>query len=208
MISYAITIKDELKEIKSLLSVLFKLKTKEDEIVIVQDQTNFNEDVFEYLHELTNHNKISHYMYKFNNNFSDMKNFLNRKCTKKWIFNIDADEIPHEVLLKNLYEILEANDNIDALWVPRVNIVNGLTYEHIKRWGWIVNDKGWVNWPHDAQCRLYKNIETISWTKPVHEQLSGYKTVSKLPDAEEYSILHIKDIKKQERQNEFYSKNY
>ena len=208
MISYAITIKDELKEIKSLLSILFKLKTKEDEIVIVQDQTNFNEDVFEYLHELTNLNKISHYMYKFNNNFSDMKNFLNRKCTKKWIFNIDADEIPHEVLLKNLYEILEANDNIDAVWVPRVNTVNGLTYEHIKKWGWIVNDKGWVNWPHDAQCRLYKNIETISWVKPVHEQLSGYKTVSKLPDAEEYSILHIKDIKKQERQNEFYSKNY
>ena len=207
MISYAITIKDELKEIKSLLSILFKLKTKEDEIVIVQDQTNFNEDVFEYLHELTNHNKISHYMYKFNNNFSDMKNFLNRKCTKKWIFNIDADEIPHEVLLKNLYEILEANDNIDALWVPRVNTVNELTYEHIKQWGWIVNDKGWVNWP-DAQCRIYKNIETISWAKPVHEQLSGYKTVSKLPDAEEYSILHNKDIKRQERQNEFYSKNY
>ena len=28
------------------------------------------------------------------------------------------------------------------------------------------------------------------------------------PDAEEYSILHVKDIKRQERQNEFYSKNY
>ena len=30
--------------------------------------------------------------------------------------------------------------------------------------------------------------------------------VSKLPDAEEYSILHNKDIKRQEKQNNFYSK--
>ena len=210
MISYAITIKDEILEIEKLLPLLLNSKNDEDEIVIVQDQINFDEDVFEYLYEFSNLGKISHHMFRFENDFSDMKNYLNSKCIKKWIFNIDADEYPDEYLLKNIHEILGDlyNAEIDAIWVPRINIVNGLTQKHIKKWGWQVNESGWVNWTNDAQCRIYKNVDTIKWVKPVHEQLHGYKTVSRLPNEREYSIWHIKDIERQERQNEFYRKNY
>ena len=42
-----------------------------------------------------------------------------------YIFHIDADEIPNEVLLKQLPQILEINDT-DLVWVPRINIVNGI----------------------------------------------------------------------------------
>ena len=41
-------------------------------------------------------------------------------------------------------------------------------------WGWNANDNGWINFP-DYQMRLYKNDKKIKWTKPVHEQLVGFK---------------------------------
>ena len=49
------------------------------------------------------------------------------------------------------------------LIVPRKNLVEGLTEAHIKKWGWRVNEKGWVNWP-DQQKRIYKNTPKIQWT--------------------------------------------
>ena len=53
--------------------------------------------------------------------------------------------------------------------------------------------------------RIYKNdTERIYWTKPVHEQLVGYKKFATLPMDEEYCLYHPKDIKRQERQNNFY----
>ena len=46
--------------------------------------------------------------------------------------------------------------------------------------------------------------EKIYWTKPVHEQLVGYKKYAALPGNEEYCLHHPKDIDRQERQNNFY----
>jgi hypothetical protein len=109
-------------------------------------------------------------------------------------------------LMLNLPAILETNDNVDAIWVPRVNIVNGLTEEHVAKWGWTVNEDGWVNWPNDSQLRLYKNKPEIVWERKVHERLTGYKTISKLPVDGSFALWHIKDITRQERQNEFYEK--
>lgn len=204
MISYAITVKNELKEIQELIERLHRYRQDDDEIVVVQDMKENDPDVSLYLN---NESEIKVFGYEFNNNFSEMKNFLTSKCSQPWIFNIDADELPHETLLDNIRDILEQNEDIDAVWVPRVNIVNGITPEHIAKWGWIVNEKGWINWPHDAQCRIYKNSRDIYWDKPVHEQLTGdgIKKISKLPDIEELSLYHIKDIKRQEQQNSYYS---
>ena len=206
-ISYAITVCNELKEITHLLNLLIKKKRKQDEIVILFDKKNGTPEVWDRITELKDDGCCSYHAKTFKHHFADWKNQLTKLCSGDYIFQIDADEYPHDSLISQLPVILEANPENEVYLIPRVNTVKGLTEEHIQKWGWNVNDKGWVNWP-DAQCRIYKNIETISWAKPVHEQLSGYKTVSKLPDAEEYSILHVKDIKRQERQNEFYSKNY
>ena len=95
------------------------------------------------------------------------------------------------------------NENVDAIWMPRINTVEGITPDHIEKWNWQVNDKGWVNWP-DSQMRLYKNNGEIKWTQPVHERLVGYKSFGRLPFDAKYAIHHHKHITKQESQNEFY----
>lgn len=204
MISYAITVKDELQELKTLVERLLQYKGDTDEIVIVQDITANNVDVKTYLETQSDVKKFD---YAFENHFAKMKNFMISRCKQDWIFNIDADELPHESLLGNLPAILEMNTDVDAIWVPRINIVNGITPEHIAKWGWVVNEKGWINWPNDAQCRIYKNSRDIYWSNPVHEQLAGtgITKISKLPDVEELSLYHIKDIKRQEQQNSYYS---
>ena len=48
-----------------------------------------------------------------------------------WIFQIDADELPHESLIINLKELLKLNPTVELFLVPRVNTVDGITQEHI-----------------------------------------------------------------------------
>ena len=49
--------------------------------------------------------------------------------------------------------MLEVNQGVDLMRVPRINKVEGLTEAHIQKWGWAVDSKGRVNWP-DMQWRL------------------------------------------------------
>ena len=124
-------------------------------------------------------------------------------CSGDYIFNLDADELPNKNLMSNIKMILEANPTIDLYWVPRVNTVDGITQEHINKWGWQVNEKGWVNFP-DYQGRIWRNRPNIMWERPVHEILKGYKEHTYLPAEEEFCFYHPKDIDRQEKQNEFY----
>jgi len=87
--------------------------------------------------------------------------------------------------------------------IPRVNVVAGLTDDDVRRWGWVINEKGWVMFP-DYQTRLYRNREDIRWEGKVHERIVGYKTHAPLPAEEEWALYHIKDIMRQREQNEYY----
>jgi len=138
-----------------------------------------------------------------NKNFAAYKNNLNKNCDGNWIFQIDADEIPNAYLLEALPFILETNPDVEAYWVPRVNTVAGITDEHVAKWGWRVTEDGWVNFP-DWQMRIYQNIDTIYWVKPVHEQLKGYTKFANLPPEEKFALYHPKNIGRQEQQNSFY----
>ena len=91
------------------------------------------------------------------------------------------------------------------LLVPRWNIVEDITEEHIIKWGWKIDKKGRINWP-DFQTRIYKNVENIVWQNKVHERLSGFNSYSALPDEDEYCLFHTKTIERQEKQNDFYTK--
>ena len=133
-----------------------------------------------------------------------MKNFMTEMCTGDWIINLDADEIPHEYLIKNLSAILEQNPDVDMAVVPRINTVEGITEEHLKLWGWRMNEKGWINYP-DGQGRFYKNSPKIKWQGTVHEKLTGYENFAFLPEIEEFSLYHPKTIERQEKQNQMYS---
>jgi glycosyltransferase involved in cell wall biosynthesis len=141
--------------------------------------------------------------FPLNRDFASFKNNLKNHCTGDWIFQIDADELPHESLITNLKALLELNTNTEMLLVPRVNIVDGLTQEHVNKWRWNVNEKGWVNWP-DYQTRIIQNSPKIQWASKVHEVIVGFSTKGVLPMEEEWCLYHPKDIKRQEAQNNFY----
>jgi len=198
-ISYAITVCNEFKEIKKLISFLLESKRQEDEVVVLFDKQGGTAEVWSYLQE----QDIKCEAKSFKHHFADWKNYLTTLCSGDYIFQIDADEIPDWYLINYLPEILESNPDNEVYLVPRVNTVEGLTDEHIKKWRWNVNKNGWVNWP-DYQWRIWKNKPEIKWVNKVHERLEGFKTYSTLPQEPEFSIKHPKNIKRQEKQNSYY----
>lgn len=202
-ISYGLTVCNEHEELKNLIKYLFKRIDSEDEIVVVYDQNRVTPEVLKVIEDYKA--EATSYPFDFQQNFLENKNFMNSKCTGDYIFQIDADEIPESFLVENIKSILEDNP-VDLLITPRKNLVEGLTQEHIQKWGWNVNEQGWVNWP-DAQKRVYKNIPEIKWSgHQVHGMINGYKTFAALPFTEEWSIIHNKTIDRQENQNERYTK--
>ena len=63
--------------------------------------------------------------------FAAFKNHLTAQCTGDYIFQIDADELPHETLIANLPQFFQMNPDNDVFLVPRLNTVEGLTAEEI-----------------------------------------------------------------------------
>ena len=207
-ISYGITVYNEAEELNKLLEILVKKSDTEDEIIIVQDgdDKKVEEVISKWMNETLDWKGIYWHTKKLDGDFAKHKNYVIEQCTGDYIFHIDADEYPHEVLLLQLKQILEINDT-DLIWVPRVNTVDNITEEHIKKWGWRVGENGWVNYP-DYQARVFRNKKEIRWTRPLHEYITGCKTYSHLPPHEELSLYHPKTIEKQEKQNKFYNENF
>ena len=203
-ISYAIPVCNEIVQITKLLDFLETRIDKEDEIIILFDTNNGLPTVEEYLRSKSiNPTFFQWYPYHFDGHFANMKNHLKSLCTGDWIFQIDADELPHESLIENIRELLKLNPTTEMLLVPRVNTVDGLTNDHINKWGWKINEKGWVNWP-DYQTRIVQNNPKIRWVSKVHEVITGFSTKALLPMEEEWCLYHPKDIKRQDAQNNFY----
>ena len=203
-ISYAIPVCNEEAEIEKLLNFLEKHIDKKDEVVVLFDTHNGLPAVEQFLRAKSiNPTFFQWYPYHFDGHFANMKNHLKSLCTGDWIFQIDADELPHESLIENLREVLKLNPTTEMFLVPRVNTVDGLTQEHVNKWRWNVNEKGWVNWP-DYQTRIIQNGSKIKWQNKVHEQIVGISTKGALPMEEEWCLYHPKNIKRQEAQNAFY----
>jgi len=201
-ISYSLLTHNETDSLLKLIEFLVKHKDEEDEIVILDDYSD-NEKTKEILDTMCSIHEITFEQRNLNKDYASQKNYLKDMCTGDYIFNLDADELPHKSLIKNIKSILEANPTIDLYWVPRVNTVEGLTDAHVEAWGWDVNEKGWVNFP-DYQGRIWRNRPNIRWKNKVHEVLEGYKEHTYLPAEEQFSFYHPKDIDRQERQNKFY----
>ena len=202
-ISYAITVCNELTEIQKLISFLLEHKRDEDEIVVTLDATNGLEAVRDYLkYTSAPCEEFDWHSWPFDGDFSDLKNYTKSKCKGDYIFHLDADEYPHEILIEQLPTILETND-VDLVWIPRVNTVEGLTDEWANKWGWRVTENGWVNYP-DYQSRVFRNVDEIFWQNKVHERIVGTKTYAYLPPHEELSLYHPKTIDKQIKQNKLY----
>jgi hypothetical protein len=202
-ISYAITVCNEFVEIQKLIPFLLKHKRHEDEIVVLYDSKNGNKSIEQFLRAKSINGEFSWIPGEFKGHFADWKNKLTSLCKGDYIFQIDADEMVDKYVLRLLPQVLEVND-VDAILVPRINTVKGLTQEHIQKWGWRVDEKGWVNFP-DYQWRIYRNDGKIKWKNKVHEILEGHKSISHLPQQNEWCLIHEKTIEKQEKQNNYYN---
>ena len=204
-LTYTIGTHNEGDVIESLLNILLPsldINTG-DEIVIVDDYSTEPITVG-ILNEYEKIPSVHVYKHALNKDFATHKNFMTANSTGDYIFNIDADEFPSDYLLFNIKDILKSNSSIDMFILPRVNIVENITDEDIKRYGWNINEKGYINWP-DSQGRIYKNLPNILWKNKVHEILTGTKVISAFPNDEVYALYHYKTIQKQRLQNEFYS---
>ena len=199
-ISYAITVCNELEQITKLLNFLQQRITEQDEIVVQYDEENVTPEVLDYLKMMhKNHTVIG---FPLNKDFSSFKNNLKSNCTKDYIFQIDADEMPSEFMVENLGTVLERNP-VDLVFVPRINFVKGLTEEHIQKWGWRVDDKNRINFP-DYQTRIYKRTDDITWMGNVHERITGYNNFSNFPASDEWCLTHDKTIETQLKQVDLY----
>ena len=204
-ITYAITVCNELEEITKLVDFLNNRINKDDEILIQYDSDSATKPIIDYLNIISQlHNtNIKVISFPLNNDFASYKNNLKNHANGIFIFQIDADELPSEYLIENIHEFLEYNKDVDLFFVPRVNTVEGLTKDHIKKWKWNVNENEWINFP-DYQTRLYRRTSEIEWVGKVHERIVGYNTLSVLPAEEQYCLYHPKKIERQEKQNAYY----
>jgi hypothetical protein len=203
-ISYAITVCNENDETVRLIKFLHENKRPEDEICILLDKPKASEWLIDNLYRFSSSNWITLKESAFQGDFSKWKNELNGMCKGDYIFNIDADEMPSENLIKYIPEIIEQNFEVLVYALPRINTVEGITQEHIQKWRWNVNEKGWVNYP-DYQLRIYKNDPGIYWQGKVHERLNIWEEAWPLPaDGDNWALFHPKTIERQEKQNDLY----
>ena len=201
-ISYSILTHNENDSLEKLLRFLTKWKQPQDEIVILDDYSD-DENTKQILDFYVSTHDIVFEQRNLLNDFATQKNYLKSMCSGDYSFNLDADEMASRWLMKNIHGILEENE-IDLVYLPRINTVDGLTQQHAQHWGWSINEEGWVNFP-DWQGRIFKNRPNIKWERPVHEMLVGFQTYSHLPTEKPFCIRHYKTIDKQEQQNKKYA---
>lgn len=189
-ISYAILACNEVKEIDLLLSKIVKYKGEDDEIVIVLDSDSVTNDIVEVI---TKYDDVLIYWHSLNKDFSSQKNFLDMHCSKDWIFNIDADEYPTDELLLNIKELISLNPVIEVYSVPRINTVDNITEDDIRKWGWrhekIENDnlidKIFTSLYVKGELNILYNNGYIIRTNNKHEPLENieyYQPVVNFPD--------------------------
>ena len=203
-ISFATTVWNEHEELDRLLIQLLSIISPDDEIVIQGDQGRVTDSVVSVLHKYRKNPQIKYIEYPLKKDFSTFKNNLFKNCEKDYVFNIDADETLCDELASMYRDIIAMNSDVDVFAVPRINVVTGLTTDHVQKWGWRIDTNGWVNFP-DYQCRIVRNHAGIKWINSVHEILSNYKVQTALPARPEYALIHAKSIDRQTKQNDFYS---
>lgn len=191
-ISYSICVCNESKDLYSLISFLKKVKDQEDEINVLVDSAHVTpqvRSVLEYFKEDIVQNERD-----FDGKFATHRNYHFNLCSGDYIFYIDPDEMPTEVLIKNIKKIIEETKT-DLLYIPRVNICPGFTQEWIEKCKFTLNDMGWINWP-DTQGRIFK--KGLQMKKELHEGIFGATNHVSLNPNPSVALWHIKSVEKQD----------
>ena len=191
-LSYSIMVCNESRDLYSLISFIKRVKDPEDEINVLVDTKHVTSKVI----SVVDHFKddIVTCERDFDGDFSAHRNFHIENCSGDYIFMLDPDEMPKELLIKNIKQIIKDSD-ADLLMVPRLNICLGATDEWYKAHDFTVNEMDWVNWP-DYQGRVYKNDGTVKWNNGLHEVITGCKKKVALEALPQLAILHVKAVEK------------
>ena len=201
-ISYSILCHNEDETLEKLIQTLIEYKQPQDEIVVLDDYSD-NEKTKAILDYYSSAEGIVLDQRNLLKDFATQKNYLKNMCSGDYSFNLDDDEMISHWFMKDIHQILEGNE-VDLIFVPRINTVEGITEQHCRAYGYQVNEKGWINYP-DWQGRIFRNRPNIRWERPVHEMITGFQTYAHLPMEQKYSIVHTKTIERQVEQNRFYN---
>jgi glycosyltransferase involved in cell wall biosynthesis len=135
------------------------------EIVVIDDEST-NLETVNVLNEFAEQNLIQLHSHKFMGHYADHKNFANKQCTGDWILNLDADEYVTDDFLGFIPLIIDNNPTVDAYAVPRLNTVDGLTLDHVRKWGWII-----------TQMEELRSIKELDSKSAEYELLKQYQYI-------------------------------
>jgi len=201
-ISYAICVCNESKDLYSLISFLKKVKRPLDEINILVDSVHVSpqvESVLDYFKEDIVQNRRA-----FDGKFATHRNYHFDKCNGDYIFYIDPDEMPTEVLINNIDKIIHETQ-ADLIYIPRINICPGFTQKWLESCNFTINDMGWINWP-DMQSRIFKNKPYMRMERELHEGFKNPQKPVQVQINHQLALWHIKSVEKQD--NRWENGNY
>ena len=211
MFSFCFLVHNEGNEYLSKLFEDMYKTLQDDEEIIICDDNSTDESTIDFLNAVKslNDNRIKFFTHSLNNNFAEHKNFLISKCSKEYIFLMDADES----LSKDEYEIIrkfviEHKDN-DMFALHRTNLLTDLKPEIIdwfKEYDNKIIDENTIQVVTNCyQYRIWKNHKNIRYGNIVHEMLTGYTKPIQIPE-NLASILHKKTCQRQYEQGQLYIK--
>ena len=192
-LTYTIQVCNESRELYSLLNFLRKTIDADDPVHVVVDANMKTEKIDLVLNEFKDFVTVFERPF---DNFYKNSTFHIEKCETDYIFQLDADEMPQETLIRNVKSIIRQS-NAEIIAIPRINIHPGSTREFIEKSNFSVNEAGWINWP-DFQMRIYKKCDYIKWSDEVHTKLIGSDKVVAVKTDPRLALWHIKSIEKQE----------
>ncbi len=206
-ISYLVTCHNETQTLQKLIEKLM-VNLGNDELVVLRDSTNpISEGTSKILDPIFGDKRVKILEHLLDTNYGGHKNWGASHCTGNYIFQCDGDELPSEYIVgENLHAIIEANNNVELIYVPRINDFRGVGPQHAAQWGWKLAESPTykrliVNWP-DYQGRIFRNDpDRIKWDRRLHEKLIGNITYAWLPAEEDYALYHDKTIEKQVETN-------
>ena len=193
-ITYSIQVCNESRELFSLLNFLVKTIDYIDNIHVVVDSLHKTEKVQKVLDHFKSH--ITVFERPFDTFYKNAC-YHTEVATGDYIFGIDADEMPQELLIKSIKQVISTTGS-EVIFIPRINIQPGITQEFLHTCKQFkVNEMNWINWP-DFQGRVYKRVDHITWSDQIHTKLTGTDKVIGLNPIPQLALWHIKSMEKQQ----------
>lgn len=193
-LTYAICVCNESRDLYSLLSFLIKVKDPDDEINVLVDTAHVSPQVIRVLDHFKKH--INTCERPFDGKFATHRNWHFSQCSGDYIFYIDPDEMPQELLIKNIKNII-IDTKADLIAIPRINIHPGSTEKWLRECNFQVNEMGWINWP-DVQARVFRRCPEIKMSQELHERFEGAQKVVQVQLRPQLALWHIKSVEKQD----------